>query len=224
MRKTMTTKMMILGLLALIVAGCSEKNQINDPHYGSGRIATQVRNVSECNSVNIRYAGNVYLTQDNTQTVRVEADDNIIDDVITQGENGVLSVGLQSGSYKDVTVRIYMSLKTIEGISINGVGNITVQNKITGDQLSCTINGAGDIYLNGSYSKLNCLINGAGNINAFDLIAKSCTAGVSGTGNCSINVTESLDASIQGVGNITYDGNPGMVKSSISGIGKISHR
>ena len=223
MRKIITTNLMTLAFLVLIVAGCTDSNQLNDPHYGSGRIATQNRNVSVCSSVNIRYAGNVYLTQDSTQAVRIDADDNIIDDVITQGENGVLSVGLQSGRYKDATIRIYVTLKTIKGISIDGAGNVTVQNQIAGDQLSCIINGAGDIYLNGNYNKLSCLINGAGNINAFDLIAKSCTANVSGTGNCSVNVTESLDASIQGIGNIIYDGNP-TVKSSISGIGRISHR
>jgi len=223
MKKFIIANITILVFLSLIFAGCTDSRLLSEPHYGSGRISTQTRDVSECSSINIRYSGDVILTQDNSQSVRVEADDNLIDDVITQADNGVLSVGLQSGNYKDANIKIYIALKTIKGISINGAGNVAIQNQINGDDLSCIINGAGDIYLNGAYNNLNCLINGAGNINAFDLIAISCTANISGTGNCSVNVTKSLNASIQGIGNITYDGNP-TVKSSISGVGKISHR
>ena len=223
MKKFLITHITVLAFLSSIFSGCTDFKQLSEPHYGSGRISTQNRNVSECSSINIRYSGDVILTQDNTQSVLVEADNNLIDDVITQADNGVLSVGLQSGNYKDATIKIYISLKTIKEISINGAGNVTIQNKIDGDDLSCIINGAGDIYLNGAYNNLDCLINGAGNINAFDLVAISCTASISGTGNCSVDATESLNASIQGIGNITFDGNP-TVKSTVSGIGKVSHR
>jgi hypothetical protein len=207
-----------------MLCGCNDSDSINGPLDGSGKIITQVRNVSECNSINLRYAGSVYLTQDNNQSIRVEADDNIIDYVITQAENGVLTVGLQNGSYSHVTVRIYISLKSITGISINGAGNIIVQNQISSDDITCFINGAGDINLKGYGNNLDCRINGAGNIEAFEFQVKNCTARINGTGNCSVNTTEMLDAAISGVGNITYDGNPKTVKSSISGIGKISRK
>ena len=215
---------MLFAVLALI-CGCDDhSHHINDPLYGSGRIVTQVRNVSDCSSINLKYAGSVYLTQDNNQSIRVEADDNIIENVITRNDNGVLTVGLEDGCYSDVKVKIYVSLKSIEAISINGAGNIIVQNPIASNNVACLINGAGDINLKGSGSNLDCRINGAGNINAFDFQSKNCTARINGTGNCSVNVSEYLDASISGVGNIVYDGNPKQIKSSISGIGKISRK
>jgi len=225
MKKRMFISSFMLCAVLALICGCDDhSHHINEPHYGSGRIVTQVRNVSDCTGINLKYAGAVYLTQDNEQSITVEADDNIIDQVITRNENGVLSVGLQDGSYSDVKVKIYVSLKSIESISINGAGNITVQNQIASNNVACSINGAGDISLKGSGSNLDCRINGAGNINAFDFQSKNCTAKINGTGNCTVNVSEYLDAAISGVGNITYDGNPKLVKSSISGIGKISRK
>jgi len=90
--------------------------------------------------------------------------------------------------------------------------------------LDCIINGAGNIVLRGNANSSNCIINGAGNINAFSFSVKNCIAKVNGTGDCSVYVSDNLDAVISGVGNIIYDGNPKVVKSSISGIGNISKR
>lgn len=210
----------------LMITGCVEHVYINDPEtkYGSGKIISETRNVDECYGVCLKYAGKIFLTQGDEQSIRIEADDNIIDDVVAQSENGILNVGLKEGSYSNATVRIYVVLKNIKSISIEGAGNIVVENPITCSDLICNINGAGDIDLWGNGNTLSCRINGAGNISAFDFPAKYCTAKISGTGNCTVNVSENLDASISGVGNITYDGNPKSVKSSISGIGKINKR
>ena len=223
MRTAMWKKLILLCLPLLTVFGCWETHHFNEPRYGSDRIISEERNTSECNGICLKYAGNVYLRQGDEQSITVEANDNIIDDVITQSQDGILSVGLRNGSYSDVTVRVYVTLKSIEQISIEGAGNINVQNSIDSKNLNCIINGAGDIYLKGYGEYLECKINGAGNIDAFKFPVKNCAAKINGSGNCSVNVSDYLDAAISGIGNIVYEGNPN-VKSSISGIGKISRR
>jgi hypothetical protein len=223
MKNAKWKKLILLCLPFLTFFGCWETHHLNEPRYGSDRIISEERNASECNGISLKYAGNVYLRQGDEQSIRVEANDNIIDDVITRAQDGILMVGLRNGSYSDVTVRVYVTLKSIEQISIEGAGNINVQNSIEANNLNCTINGAGDIYLKGYGEFLDCKINGAGNIDAFKFPVKNCTAKINGSGNCSVNVSDYLDASILGVGNIIYDGNP-EIKSSISGIGKITRR
>ncbi|MFH1195225.1 MAG: head GIN domain-containing protein [bacterium] len=224
--KTKVMKGILLFSVALtLFTGCIDLN-INEPDHhihGSGRIVSETRSVSECYGLILRYTGNVYLTQDDHQYIRVEADDNIIEDVIARKSDGNLVVGLQDGSYDDVTVRIYVSLKTIDLISIDGAGDISVQNFIESDDLDCTISGAGNIYLKGNGENLYCGINGSGNIDAFDFTTEECTARVHGAGNIYVNVSDYLDASISGVGNIVYGGDP-EVKSQITGIGNIYKR
>ena len=215
-----------ISCLLIIHSGCNSSsiNEPDDTIKGSGRLITQVRNISECTGINLRYAGNIYIKQDSVQSILVEADDNIINNVVTQNKDGILTAGLTNGSYSNVTVKIYVSLKSIKSLSIQGAGNITTQNQIISSHMDCIINGAGDIYLVGSSNSLNCIINGAGNINAFDYKTLSCSAKIIGTGNCYVYAKESLDALITGVGNIIYAGEPGNVSSSVIGVGNITSR
>ncbi|MEJ2614358.1 MAG: DUF2807 domain-containing protein [Ignavibacteriaceae bacterium] len=218
---------LLFSCLLIILSGCNNSSSINEPDNtikGSGRLITQERNVSECTGINLRYAGNVYIKQDSVQSIMVEADDNIINNVVTQSVDGILSAGLTNGSYSNVTVKIYVSLKSIESLTIQGAGNITTQNQIISNSLECIINGAGDIYLVGSGNSLYCIINGAGNINAFDFEAGSCRVKIVGTGNCYVHAKESLAALITGVGNIIYAGDPANVSSSVTGVGNITSR
>ncbi len=225
MKKSFCISLIFLVFLVLFSA-CNNSDNINgsgNTIKGSGKLITQERNLSECNGINLRYAGNIYLKQDSIQSVKVEADDNIIDNVITQNQGSILIAGLQNGSYSDVTVRIYISLISIENLTIDGAGNIEIQNDINCDNLSCIINGAGDINLSGKGDLLSCIIKGAGNINAFNFEVRTCQAKIKGTGNCSVYAARTLNAEITGVGNIVYDGNP-VVVSSITGIGNITGR
>jgi len=220
-----TMKLFLLSLM--VFYGCDEESSNinnNDTIYGSGNVVTQTRNVDECSGITIQNVGNIYLTQDENQSIRVEADDNIIDDVITRKENGILIVGLEDGSYSNITLKIFVSLKTIKSLSINGAGNITTENSFICDSLNMAINGAGNVNLKGNGNYLNCFINGAGNVMAQEFIVQKCRVLVNGAGTCTVNVTEDLDASVNGVGTIFYYGNPANVKTSITGLGQIIRR
>jgi hypothetical protein len=222
--KTGIIKKITLIILSLIVFyGCDKSPDINDGNaiHGSGKIVSQTREVEECSGLTIQNIGNVFLMQDNTQSIRIEADDNIIDKVITRKEDGVLLVGLEDGSYSNVTLRAYVSLKTIESLKINGAGNINTQNSLNSDELEVIINGAGNIVIQGNGNYMYCFINGAGNVMAKDFSVPKCRAMVNGAGNITLTVTEELDASVNGTGNIYYYGNPPNVTTSIIGVGHI---
>lgn len=188
---------------------------------GSGNIVSENRTVDECTGVNIINYGTVYITQDNTQSIRVEADDNIIHKVITKKENGILETGLEDGEYSNVTLKIYVSLKEIKDITITGAGNIEAKEDLQCDDLTGKIDGAGNILLHGNCNSFKAVIIGTGNINAFALKSVNCDARVVGAGICSVYVTNKLTALVSGTGSIIYDGNPVEVQSTISGIGSI---
>ena len=213
-----------LFLIALLFCtGCDNTNSVNsnDTIYGSGVIVTKTVSVAECSGITINSVGNVYLTQDTVQSIRIEADDNIMDKVIAREENGILVTGLPSGSYSNITLRIYVSMKSINQLAIVGAGNIELQNSIASSDLNCSIDGAGRIYVVGTGNSMNCLINGAGTIDAKDFAVVKCKAVVNGAGACTVNTSSELDASINGAGTIYYYGNPSSVKTSILGVGQI---
>jgi hypothetical protein len=225
--KTIIIKNLSLFVLAIVILwACNESSTIidDDTIYGSGKIVSQVREVEECSGISVKNIGNIFLTQDNSQSVKIEADDNIIDNIITRNENGLLLAGIEDGSYSDITLRIYVSLKSIKSITINGAGNITSQNSFNCDSLYVTINGVGNIVFTGEGNYLNCFINGAGNITSENFIVEKCKVFVNGAGNCTVNVSEDLDAAINGAGAIIYYGNPVNVTTSIVGTGQIIRR
>jgi len=227
MRNNISIYKIILSSLPLILfQTCNESSDIsnNNTIYGSGNVVSQTRTVEECSGLMLQNTGNVYLTQDDNQLIRIEADDNIIDNVETRKENGSLLVGLENGSYSYITLKIYVSLKSINRLSIDGAGNINTENNIECDYLNCIINGAGNINLKGTANYFDCSINGTGNISAKEFQSKKCKALVNGAGNITIYVSEELDATVNGVGNIYYYGNPPVVRTTITGLGQIIKR
>jgi len=221
--KIILKNLSLLFLTLVIFYGCDKSPNVNndDTIHGSGKIVSQTRDVEECSGLIIQNIGSVSLTQDNTQSIRIEADDNIIDEVITRKEDGVLLVGLKDGSYSNVTLRAYVSLKTIESLKINGAGNINTQNSLNCDELDVIINGAGNIAIEGNGNYMYCFINGAGIVMAKDFSIQKCKAMVNGAGNITLTVTENLNATVNGAGNIFYYGNPLNVTTSITGVGQI---
>ncbi|HLP16475.1 MAG TPA: DUF2807 domain-containing protein, partial [Bacteroidota bacterium] len=131
-------------------------------------------------------------------------------------------VGLKDGDYSDVTLKVYVSMKHINSLSIEGAGTIECSNRIETESLECTVNGAGNIDMQGSSHELNCTINGAGNFSGKKFRSNDVTAVLNGAGNCTVYASERIDATVNGVGAITYYGNPENVKSDVSGIGFIS--
>jgi hypothetical protein len=211
---------------ALLLSSCDININNDEDHniHGSGRIVTEDRHITECVGVKVKTIGNVYIKQGSTQSVVVEADDNIIRDALTKYEDGILVVGLRDGEYSNITLNYYVTLENISELKIEGAGNINCREPIHSPDLYSSISGAGNIYLDGSGENLVCSIYGAGNITAKDYISQRCKAFVNGAGNCSVFVTDQLDAAINGAGTIYYYGNPSDIKTSITGIGQIIKR
>jgi hypothetical protein len=221
--KTLFINCALSFFFAVLLTGCNDTVSAPDTTIrGSGRVITESRTVDTSEGVTIKSIGEVYLTQSETQSVRIEADDNIMSSVSSESQNGILVVGLKNGSYSNTTVRIYVSLKNIRFLSIEGAGNIEAVSPITFPSLSCIINGAGNIILRGQGDDISCILNGAGNFNAKLFTAKNFTAILNGAGNCTATVSEKLDATVNGVGSVTYYGNPSSVKTVIAGIGHIT--
>lgn len=92
------------------------------------------------------------------------------------------------------------------------------------ESFSLEINGASELTLLGSAVQSTAKINGASNISAFNFIAENATVNIRGASNYQVHATETLDATIDGVGTITYDGSPDTLNRQIKGLGRINPR
>jgi len=228
MSTSMRNSLLLLAslLLAVLCGGCYTNDHVvnNDTIIGSGTIVSETRTPGSFIGIRVTGVAKVYITQDSTEFLRIEADDNIIGRVTTSVDQGVLLVGLAQGSYDNVTVKVYATMKNITLIEFTGSGSCVSMGPIQSDDLTCMITGTGSITLSGTAPRQTVLIAGAGSVQNFDLVSAQCSASIMGTGNIEVTVSQQLDAVVAGVGTITYAGNPTIVHETTSGVGSVRPR
>jgi len=216
---------LIFGLLMVVSFfwGCSKNENAvdNDQIVGSGRLVSESRSGGTFTGIQVTNFAKVFITQDTVESLRIESDDNIIGSVQTTLNGATLVVGLRDGSYGHVTVNVYASMKNIRLLESIGTADFSAVNLIDTDSLICKITGTGNVTLAGKTNYEKVQITGTGNIQNSNLLSSLCSITISGTGNVQVHVTQQLDATIAGTGNITYDGNPAVIHQSITGIGVI---
>jgi hypothetical protein len=195
-------------MIALIgfLAGCSRNQTIvgDDQIVGSGRIVSEARPRGSYSGIQVVSVAKVFVTQDSVESLRIEADDNIIGLVESTVSGDLLTVSLRDGSYSNITVRVYASMSRLSLLSLTGAGEIRTTGPISTEALTCRIAGGGTMTLIGTATDQTADITGAGSIFNFGLLSPRCSASIAGT--------------------ITYAGNPPTVHNSITGVGVVHPR
>lgn len=136
---------------------------------------------------------------------------------------------------------VNINFQQLNAVDISGVGTLTSTSKIKSQnlkieisgsgklildidaaQIEADISGVGKLALEGTANDLKADISGSGKINAENLTVKNASFDISGTGNAYINVTDNLQANVTGSGSVYYKNAPANIKSTVTGIGRIS--
>ena len=211
---------------------------------------TEDRHLSGFNGVNLAGSFDVYITQGSTESVKVEAPQEVINRIITVVEGGMLKIynknengfhwGDWFGSHHKRIV-IYVTAKDLNSISVTGSGDIffkegihtnALKLKVTGSgdmlgrvdvkTLESSISGSGDMKLSGRAESSTVRVVGSGDFTARNLLTTYTAVHVSGSGDADVNASDKIDASVAGSGDIHYSGGAKHVSSSKSGSGDIS--
>lgn len=106
---------------------------------------------------------------------------------------------------------------------IMGSGDVDAEDlRLEQCYVKCT--GSGDIELEGKTEKLIIGQSGSGDLNAYNLSAVSVDATNSGSGDLAVTVATSLKVSLNGSGDLTYNGNPEKVDVRTNGSGDVYKR
>jgi hypothetical protein len=229
-------KLLLVLLCGFILYGCGFMRCV----HGSGRVISQDREVSDFNSVSIDGSANLYVTQGSEQSLRIEAEDNLLPIIKSKLEGRKLVIENKRCMRNTRPVNIYVTMQDIHGIDIYGSSKIIGETKISTDELNINISGSGkanldieanrintrisgsgDMAFSGKATDFDVKVSGSGNISARNLLTDNADISVSGSGDCIISVKEQLDVTISGSGSVKYYGKPGRVSSNISGSGKL---
>lgn len=207
---------------------------------GKGPIVTKTLDLSEISGIALGINAKVFLTQGNRQSVKVEAQENLIEILKTKVSGGTWKIGFHENVSNHKTIKIYITLNTLEKVAVGGSGSIEGTNHfpniddlsvavsgsgkvaldVEASEISSAVSGSGNIYLEGKANTHRIAVSGSGGVSAYDLESADCKVAISGSGDCELNVKNDLRATVSGSGDIYYKGNPN-VRSKVSGSGDI---
>lgn len=217
----------ILGLAlcvcaALIISGCDELEDAIDGIEGSGNVVTETRAVSGFDEIVVLGSGDVVVSVTGTESLLVEAEDNIMPLLTTEVKGGRLELGSKSSFSTNRGINYTITVVSLDGVEINGSGDVTATG-IDADSFAVEINGSGNVEVTGTSAQLDVAVSGSGDYDGADLVAATGKVTISGSGQAVVNVTDDLEARVSGSGSIEYIGDP-VLDADTSGSGSISRR
>ena len=207
---------------------------------GNGKIDTTTYELKEFQKISIGGNYDLRLIPSGVSKVVIETDENLLRYINVELYDGSLNINNVrnlKGSWGIIVEVYYQELAQIQStgnskighdgilevetlrVGLSGAGAIDLE--INTDLVKVEMSGAGVIMLSGKTRRQETHISGAGGLMAENLRSEECKVHLSGLGAASVFVTEKLEASITGIGGITYSGNPNLIEKQVTGLGKI---
>ena len=233
MRFVLKSTLMIVMVLSLCQCDIGLIN-------GNGKITTLDIPCNSFQSVSIGGNYNLELIPSKSEMVLIETDDNLFKYINVEVKGNTLHVNNvhHLKSSKGINIKVlYEQLTSINssgaskithleilhspqiGIHVSGAGSVELEAQT--ERITINMTGAGVVKLAGEATYMDATISGVGGLSAMDLITDQCSILVTGVGGATVFVKEKLEASITGIGGITYGGKPSMIEKKITGLGKI---
>jgi len=235
-------KIALFSLVILVFAsGCREI--AGERVRGSGHIITENRTVSGFNSIDVSGAIDVYIKQDSTTSVKVEADDNILEYIEVHTDGSTLEIYTEDNirlkpSHK---IKVYVSNSEYKDLQVGGASSMRSENEITTDILSVDLGGASEGRLEVNSPRVSVKVSGASNatikgktkdfeggasgaskIRGFDLLSENADVNASGASHIEIYASVKIDGQASGASSVNYKGNAqsSVEKSGASSVNK----
>ncbi len=190
---------------------------------------------------------NIELIKGSEGAITVRTDANIQPYVVVEVKDGRLIVRLKDGIRIETEhgIKVTVPFEDLHSIRLKGLGNIAtaegsrieaegpvrvrlegmgnVSLAVAAPAVTATLEGMGNITLAGQAHHFRAHLKGMGNLTATELTADVATVGLDGAGNIKVNARDTLNARINGLGNLKYKRHPGTVLNvKKKGLGKIS--
>ncbi|HTI59680.1 head GIN domain-containing protein [Mucilaginibacter sp.] len=203
----------------------------------------QSRSVSGFSAIASGGPFNVHVKIDGNESVRVDADDDVINDIETVVEGNTLKIRFnRENRHRNIhKAEIYVEAKSLNSLANAGSGSIKVDGVVSGssvktilsgsgnistavkaDDLRTVISGSGSIKITGSAGDAEIVVTGSGEVEGRGLKANSVSATITGSGNIHVEAEKSVSGHITGSGSVLYSGSATISDMRTTGSGRVS--
>jgi hypothetical protein len=211
---------------------------ICSPVFGQN---SETRSIGSFSGVKVSEGIDVYLKKGTKESLRVEATDIPLEDIVTEVSGSYLKIHMRDVNHRrDINAKVYVTYVMVDKISASSAGSVFSEDPIKADEIEVSVSSAGSIEisvnaksvdvsassagqveLQGKTERLDIDASSAGQIDAYDLDAQKVVAEASSAGSLKISVAEDLTANASSGGSIRYHGNPNRSNTNSSSGGSV---
>lgn len=239
---TTLTKIIVSTILALTAFSCNFDFNIGID--GDGNVVTTQRELNgSFSEIRVSRGLDVILNQGSSESVSVEADENLQDIIVTEIDGNILKITTTENIRRSSSKKVFVSfddltkIETTSGSQVSSENNLDVQDlkletssgsqlKLTlkAESLECDSSSGSNVTLSGIANRIYASASSGSGISASDLETKTANVKASSGANVSINTSKELTAKASSGGNISYYGNPEVVNNNESVSGSVISR
>lgn len=210
----------LLPLLLACVVGC--ENVGTRAVRGSGAVKTETRDAAGFSEIWLAGTGEVLVEQTGTESLTVEAEDNLLPLLEARVRGPRLTLGTKQNVSINPTrpIRYRVTVKSLAALGVSGSGKFRVEGVDT-KQLTADIAGSGSAILSGKADDVRLRVSGSGDHDASRLTSKTAKVEISGSGRATVNAADRVEAHVSGSGSVRYLGSP-TVEKHVSGSGSVA--
>lgn len=223
----------IVGVHSTVLAGNNEK--------------TENRKVDGFDAIKVSTGIDLYLTMGETESVEVIADDDIIDNIITEVKDGTLRIYMKKGNWfnwgGNKSRKAYVTVKELIAIDASSGSDVRTENTLKGESLKVKASSGSDVNidviyknvwvdtssgsdarLSGKAKTFEAEASSGSDIKAQKLESAICRVKASSGSDITVSVSSELYARASSGGDIRYYGDPSVRDTDESSGGDVSRR
>lgn len=208
---------------------------------GSGVVVTENRSVGSFHALEARQGFDVQIREGDRVEVQIEADDNVIRDVITKvDDDGTLHIGVDHNRLMNVHLKAFVTYQKLDEIHTSSGANVTGTGTLKTNQLdlhassgsgieldvdapavSAQVSSGSNMKLRGRTKNYEVDASSGGDIDSGELLSENAVAHASSAGDIHLHASVTLDAHASSGGSIHFRGKPTKVTQESNSGGSV---
>jgi hypothetical protein len=227
------------GVLSLTLVACGVTVRgVTETVRGSGTLVEEDRPVGNLSRVELTMPGTLSITGGDSESLSIEAEDNLLEYIQTDVRAGTLRIETRPGINLQATRPIRYALTVVKldsitvtssgdvegddlqsksfSVKISSSGNVTIAS-LDATSLDVTISSSGNLEIRGGQVERQAIhISSSGEYLAQDLPSADAEVILSSSGSATVRVSDRLTGRLSSSGDVRYIGNPTVDVSTTS--------
>ena len=209
---------------------------------GNRNVVSEDRTIrSDFEIINVQQGINLTITQGKPTSISVEADENVIDLLITEVKNNELNIYFEKSVYQAKARNVYLTTENISKIKASSGASVKSENTIQAEtleldsssgstmkirananEITSESSSGSSITIVGKSNSFTANSSSGSSINAKDLKTVNANTKASSGANIDVNVTGKLTAKASSGADIDYEGSPETINKETNSGGSVS--